>query len=325
MTIAISSYQRRHELERLLRVLAGELEGRPELGEQLDVVVVLDGSTDGSQELVERLLFPVPLRVRWQPNAGLAAARNAGLAAATGDLVWFLDDDLLPATGTLARHRRAGAPADDRIIVGPCTLIDDDGVHPEVRRFWDERHALLAASGAVERFDHFSAANTSGPVGAFRAVGGFDAGFVGYGAEDYELAARLLAARTPIAYDADAVAWHAPPHGVVAMCRRSRSEARNQIRLATLHPELFDAVFAQPLTPSLRFIRRWRLHRVPRLLDALGSALIPLVVVEARTSRQRASRLLALASTAMYVAALAHHDADGRVTARVLHLDRGAA
>ena len=325
MTIAISSYQRRRELERLLRVLAGELAGRPELAERLDVVVVLDGSTDGSQQMVERLPFPVPLRVCWQPNAGLAAARNAGLDAATGELIWFLDDDVLPATGTVARHRRAAVPGDERVIVGPCLMIDDDGVHPAVRQFWDERHGLLTTSGAVERFDQFSAANTSGPVATFRAVGGFDAAFVGYGAEDYELAVRLLTTGTQIAYDADAVVWHAPPHGVVAMCTRSRSEARNQIRLATLHPEVFEAVFSGPLTPSLRLIRRWRLHRVPRLLGALGSALIPLVVVEARATRQRQSRFLALASTAMYVGALARDDTDGRVTARVLQLDHGGA
>jgi glycosyltransferase involved in cell wall biosynthesis len=321
MTIAISSYQRRRELERLLRSLAGELEGRDELAVGVDVVVVLDGSTDGSREVVERLPFPVPLRTCWQPNAGLASARNAGLANATGELVWFLDDDVLVPTGTLARHRRVDAPDDRRVLVGPCRFPDGARVHPEVRWFWDLRHAALDDAGAVARFDHFSAANTSGPVSTFRAVGGFDAGFVGYGAEDYELAVRLLAAGVSIAYDPDATVWHAPPHGVVAMCTRARSEARNQIRLATLHPGVFDDVFAQSLTPPMRWIRRARLHRHPGLLDVIGTVLTAVASVEAPLTRHRSTRALGWASAALYVAGIAKHDPDGRVMATVLRLD----
>jgi glycosyltransferase involved in cell wall biosynthesis len=320
MTIAISSYQRRRELERLLRTLAGELEGRPELAVGVDVVVVLDGSTDGSREMVERLPFPVPLRATWQPNAGLAAARNAGLANASGELVWFLDDDLLLPTGTLARHRRADVPDDRRVLVGPCRLIDDHRIHPEVRWFWDARHSALTDAGVVTRFDHFSAANTSGPVATFDAVGGFDPGFVGYGADDYELAVRLLDAGVTIAYDPAAVAWHAPPHGVIEMCTRAGSEARNQIRLATLHPSVFDDVFAQPFTPPMRWIRRAGLHRHPRLLGAIAALLTPLASVEARVTRQRATWVLGSASAARYVAEVAKYDPDGRVMARVLHL-----
>ena len=321
MTIAISSFQRRRELERLLRSLAGELEGRPELAVGLDVVVVLDGSTDGSLEMIEHLPYPVPLRAHWQPNAGLAAARNAGLANASGELVWLLDDDLLVATGTLARHRRVDAPDDRRLVVGPCHLLDGERVHPEVRRFWGDRYAALARDGVVARFDQFSAANTSGPVSVFSAHGGFDAGFVGYGAEDYELAVRLLDAGVPIAYDPRAVMWHAPAHGVVAMCTRAPSEARNQIRLATLHPRVFDDVFPQSLTPPMRWIRDAGLHRHPRVLRAIGRVLTPLAVVEAMVTQQRSSWVLGSASVALYLAEVAVHDPSGRVMTKVLGLD----
>ncbi len=321
MTIAISSYQRRRELERLLRSLVGELEGRPELAVDVDVVVVVDGSTDGSREMVERLPFPVPLRAHWQPNAGLAAARNAGLADATGEFVWFLDDDVLVATGTLARHRRVDAPDDRRVLVGPCRFMEDARVHPEVRLFWDDRHAALLHAGTIARFDHFSAANTSGPVSTFLTAGGFDAGFVGYGAEDYELAVRLLEAGVPIAYDPAASVWHVPPHGVAAMCARASSEARNQIRLATRHPSVFDDVFTQRLTPPMSWIRRRRLYRHPRVLDAIGRALTPLATVEAFVTRARSTRILGSAAAARYIAGVAKHDPDGRVMTKVLRLD----
>ncbi|MBK9971221.1 MAG: glycosyltransferase family 2 protein [Acidimicrobiaceae bacterium] len=75
-------------------------------GSEVDVLVVLDGSTDGSDVLVDEMVagFPVPLRHVWQPNRGLAAARNVGIAAATGDLVWLLDDDMVVERSAVVRH-----------------------------------------------------------------------------------------------------------------------------------------------------------------------------------------------------------------------------
>lgn len=60
-----------------------------------EVLVVDDGSGDGTSPLLERLAreAPVPLRCLHQANRGVAAARNAGIRAARGDLLCFLDSD----------------------------------------------------------------------------------------------------------------------------------------------------------------------------------------------------------------------------------------
>ena len=58
-----------------------------------EVVVVDDASTDGTRAVVEGLSLSVPIRVVASPRRGAAAARNAGVAAARGEIIAFLDAD----------------------------------------------------------------------------------------------------------------------------------------------------------------------------------------------------------------------------------------
>ena len=89
----------------------------PELGTDLQIVVVLDGSTDGSEQALADATWSVPVHAHWQPNRGLAAARNVGLQAANGGIVWFLDDDVVPSPGLLERHRVVAAERAGRLRV----------------------------------------------------------------------------------------------------------------------------------------------------------------------------------------------------------------
>ncbi|MEJ7795018.1 MAG: glycosyltransferase family 2 protein, partial [Nocardioides sp.] len=70
----------------------------------LEVVVVDDGSTDGTGELADRLAASEPrVRVVHQPNAGLGAARNVGVGHATGELLAFADSDDVVSPGAYER------------------------------------------------------------------------------------------------------------------------------------------------------------------------------------------------------------------------------
>jgi glycosyltransferase involved in cell wall biosynthesis len=68
----------------------------------VDVIVVDDGSTDDTPAVLAR--YAGRIRVLWQPNRGLAAARNTGLAAARGAYVAFLDADDVMAPAKLAEQ-----------------------------------------------------------------------------------------------------------------------------------------------------------------------------------------------------------------------------
>lgn len=315
MTVAVASHQRRRQLARLLDGLANELRSDGDPRCDIDVVVVLDGSSDGSREMIGGLEFPVPLEVIWQPNRGLAAARNAALRAASGRLVLFLDDDLTPGPGLLARHCTAHNEG-LQVVLGPCWIPTDARTSPEARAWWASRYEALTAAGVITRFDQFTLANASGPTEVFLAVGGMDESFVGYGQEDYELGIRLLEAGTRIVFDRHAVAWHHQEQSFWDECRKRRSEGANAVRLAEMHPMTVDVLFPPGRAlASARWLRR--LTRSPIALHAasvLARSLAPVAGRKAPAVRQ-------LARDAAYAAGVAAADRREVYLARLLQSD----
>lgn len=60
---------------------------------QVEVIVINDGSTDGSRQIVDEYLAGESFTIIHQVNSGVAAARNTGMSLATGDWLWFVDSD----------------------------------------------------------------------------------------------------------------------------------------------------------------------------------------------------------------------------------------
>src|SRR5579859_3487825 len=100
VSIVTPTYNRRTSLDRLL----GALGKQTYPADRFELVVVDDGSLDGSVEYLRSLRLPFRLRVFEQAHAGPAAARNLGVARAEGRLVLFLDDDVLPLPELIAEH-----------------------------------------------------------------------------------------------------------------------------------------------------------------------------------------------------------------------------
>jgi glycosyltransferase involved in cell wall biosynthesis len=98
-----------------------------------ELVVVDDGSTDTTPDVLAAIVHP-RLRVLRQPNGGLSSARNAGLAAARGRWVTFIDDDDLAEPGWLAGF--VAQAADPTVAVACCGIrfVDDAGKELSIHR-----------------------------------------------------------------------------------------------------------------------------------------------------------------------------------------------
>src|SRR4051794_27416912 len=103
LSVVIPSYDRREALGRCLEAL-GRQTADPSA---FEVVVVLDGSTDGSAEMLAGLRPRHALRVERKANGGVASARNRGLELAAAPVVLFLDDDIVATPGLVEAHLRA--------------------------------------------------------------------------------------------------------------------------------------------------------------------------------------------------------------------------
>jgi glycosyltransferase involved in cell wall biosynthesis len=87
ISVVVPLYNGRAYVEEALRTVAEQTL------QPIEVLVIDDGSTDGSDEVVERVVAPFPVKIIRQQNSGQSAARNLGIAQASGEYIAFLDQD----------------------------------------------------------------------------------------------------------------------------------------------------------------------------------------------------------------------------------------
>ncbi len=237
VSVVVPTHRRRDSLARLLDALARQTLPPGEF----EVVVAIDGSEDGTRELVEAHAAPFRLRWLWQPQRGRAAACNAGARLAAGALLVLLDDDMEPAPGWLAAHRAAHPPGSRRGVVGAAPIPVGPGSPPVVAfRAAGFRRKLerLAERGGSLRFNEVYTGNFSVPRDVFLEVGGFDEEFRLYGHEDYEMVLRMTRVGVDFRFDPAALARQHYGKSFRALAADILAEGETAVLFARKHPEV---------------------------------------------------------------------------------------
>lgn len=227
ISVQICSYNRKHLLKRSLEALfkvdfpASEFE----------VVLVDDGSTDGTAEMVKELNPPCGLKYLYQQKSGLAAGRNLGIRNADGEVILFIDDDILSDVDLLKEHW-ASHQANPRVVVmGRVNHTDnlDGDLTPRYKPadfstsfFWTS-NASLRKCFLVE-------------------AGLFDEDFTEYGWEDIEIGYRLREVGLVRIHNPRALVHHYKTRwkasDVPRLCRQAESSGRSAVIFVKKQPYL---------------------------------------------------------------------------------------
>jgi GT2 family glycosyltransferase len=224
LSIVVPTHNRKEVLAKTLEAYGCQTA----VEEILEILIVDDGSTDGTVELISRSLgsYPSPMRLLRQEKRGQAAARNYGIREAGGEIILFGDDDIIPAPHMvgehLAWHRRY--PEASVGILGYVTW--DPAVRPTPFMKWLGESGPLfnfksLTKGQVLDFGNFFSCNISIKTAFLRLHGVFDEDFRTYGYEDYELGFRLHRKGFRLLYNPDAVGYHHKFMSLADVCRRA--------------------------------------------------------------------------------------------------------
>ena len=238
LSVTIASYNRRERLAEVLEALGDQ--SYP--SDRYDVVLVLDGSTDGSAEMARGLDIPYRMRVLEQDNRGLAVSRNRGGREATAEIVVWLDDDVVPEKGFLAEHaaahRRAG---EDHVALGaypPDLGSDMDLIALAMRRWWIDHFRRKEEPDHQWTFVDFADGNFSTRASLVFEAGGWDESFPYGRRQDWEFGIRLLQRGTRFAYYPQARGLHRFDAQFESALRNRRIEGHNDVLLAEKHPQV---------------------------------------------------------------------------------------
>lgn len=234
ISVVIPTYNRRAILEKSLTALESQTWGA-EL-DDYEVVVVDDGSTDGTPDWLRSSARRFPrVRLIEQSHGGPAEGRNRGVDHARGDVIVFIDSDLVVTSTFLASHARALSRQWHRAGTRLCFTYGAVINTADFENPTGERHKLRDLSWA-----YFATGNVAIDRQVLERSGLFDTGFRLYGWEDLELGERLRQMGVELVRCPEAVGYHWHPafrlEQIPDLIRVERERARMGLVFYRKHP-----------------------------------------------------------------------------------------
>ena len=198
-----------------------------------EIILVNDGSKDRTGEIARR--HP-QVRLIETPNRGLSAARNSGLAWASGEIVAYTDADVRVDRDWLTFLVRPFLTSEVVGSGGPNVVPDDDPPMAQciARAPGEPTHVLLDDRIA----EHVPGCNMAFRREALLAIGGFNPIYVRAG-DDVDVCWRLQARGWKIGFSGAALVWHHHRSSITAYWRQQIGYGEGETWLMAHHPEKF--------------------------------------------------------------------------------------
>jgi peptidoglycan/xylan/chitin deacetylase (PgdA/CDA1 family)/glycosyltransferase involved in cell wall biosynthesis len=171
LSVIIPTYNRAGRLQACLEALARQTQPFSDF----EVIVVVDGSTDETANLLATLETPFTLTILYQSNSGQAVARNYGAIHAHGLYFLFLDDDIVAEPQLIAEHIQLHKQQENAVGIGQiCLSVEDaDWFMQQFSERWDEHYRQLNQAVRRPSWQDGYGGNLSVSRAMFMEVGGF--------------------------------------------------------------------------------------------------------------------------------------------------------
>lgn len=241
LSVIIPTYNRKDQLALCL----DRLNNQDTADSAYEVIVVDDGSTDGTDQLVKNAATNYQLKYIRQDNGGPGSARNRGVHEAGTDIVTFIGDDILVTTGFVRQHLAAhkAHPREHEAILGQVDWPQDFDVTPFMKY-------IMGPSGAQFNFTEIRDYNNVGYNRFYTSNVSikkslllkqdviFDSDFTYAAMEDVELGYRLYQKGMRLIYHPDAMAYHNHPMDFASFLGRQEKVGAMTKVYEVKHPEL---------------------------------------------------------------------------------------
>ena len=271
LSIIIPTYNRREQLRACLNALSKQIQPASDF----EVLVVVDGSTDGTREMLQNFNTPFILRVLYQENQGQCAALNRGVEAARGSYCLILDDDILADPELVSQHLMIQEQHESVVGIGQIKTFIPPHSDWYARCFakdWAEQYERLNRCEQPPTWMDCYGGNMSVPREAFLKAGGYATDLArGY---DNELAYRLEQQGLSFVYIPGALGFQDERKGFRELAADAENAGAASIEIYQRHPALLPELLGSFNQGSWRkiLLRRilFALHIPPRLLAVIG-------------------------------------------------------
>ncbi|GAC1419438.1 MAG: hypothetical protein NVS1B13_14810 [Flavisolibacter sp.] len=238
VSVIIPTYNGAHKLRGIIESL------RNQSFSHFEIIVVVDGSTDNTVSLLEKMNISFQeFTVISQENGGRAKVRNTGASHSRGDLLIFFDDDMVIGFETIAEHVKHHLEFSGSILTGEYrepyreSTSDFFKFKAYLSKRWTAPFNSAKTVLIKKENLYLAAGNFSLLKNTFFSLGGFDESLTD--AEDYDLAMRAIQRNIPIYFSHEAFSYHNEEVDCQTYIIRLRQYKLSHIRLGQIKPDLY--------------------------------------------------------------------------------------